>query len=124
MVQTSPGASAEAVRGSAEAPSPWRLTEPLRDDAKGRGSSGGATAPPLALLPSTTKKSHVGRITQRPISTTISEASDVTASSWSVRMPQLSRTGRWSLRSSGPSTRAKTHGSNRQGHDEGRPPAQ
>ena len=77
-------------------------------NSKGCGSRGGATAPPLELLPRTTKKSQVGRIPQGPSSTPMIDAKDPTASIWSARMPQLSRTGNSSRSSSGPSTSTKT----------------
>ena len=64
--------------------------------------------PPDALLPSTTKNNQVGRTAQRPISTTISEVNDATASSWSARMPQVSSSGRSSRFIRGPSTSVKT----------------
>src|SRR5215213_10084908 len=75
--------------------------------ANGAGSSGGATAPPLALLPRTTKNSQVGSIAQGLSGTAISEANAATATNWSARIAQPSATGSAS-RSSGPATRVST----------------
>src|SRR5712691_7451730 len=47
--------------------------------ANGRGRSGGATAPPLELLPRTTKNNQVGTIAHRPTSTDISLVNEATA---------------------------------------------
>ena len=73
-------------------------------NANGAGSSGGDTAPPDELLPSTTKKSVVGTIAHRPTKTTITEANDATASRCIARMPQTSNTGISRRSRIGPST--------------------
>src|SRR5919108_3978167 len=77
-------------------------------NANGAGSSGGETAPPDELLPSTTKNSQVGRIAHGPISTDMTDANDATARMWSVRMPQVSATGTWKRSRPGPATSVRT----------------
>jgi hypothetical protein len=64
--------------------------EPCETNAKGQGRGGGATAPPEELFPRTTKKSQVGKIDQRPISTVVTEANDATVTIWSARIPRPS----------------------------------
>src|SRR5919108_5120470 len=73
-------------------------------NANGAGSSGGDTAPPDELLPSTTKNSQVGTIAQGAISTAIKEVNDATARMCIARMPQTSNTGMSRRSRIGPST--------------------
>src|SRR5919108_3413980 len=77
-------------------------------NANAGGSSGGETAPPEELLPSTTKNSQVGTIAQRPIRADMSDANDATASTWRARRPQVVATGTGRRRSTGPATSVRT----------------
>src|ERR687887_1024961 len=77
-------------------------------NANAGGSSGGETAPPEELLPSTTKNSQVGRIAQRPTRTDMIDANEATASTWSASRPQVVATGTGSRPSTGPATSVRT----------------